>query len=80
MALSTVGTMSSVDGDTIDNKLWKKLPIGNNREDQNLRYVNEYHQPLNKQANKTKQKKTKTQLHCDRERQEQLHYRKPPMA
>lgn len=46
MALSTVGTMSSVDGDTIDSKLWKKLPIGNNREGENLRYVNDYHQPL----------------------------------
>lgn len=56
MALSTVGTMLSVDGVTLENKLWKKLPIGKNREDENQRYVND--------SLPTKEKEKK--IHCDR--------------
>lgn len=72
MALSTVGTMSSVDEVTLDNKLLEKLPIGKKREDANQRYVNDYHQPF--------KRKTKNMITFDRNRQEEEYYRKPSMA
>lgn len=64
MVLPTVGTMFSVYELTLDSKLWKKRPIGKNREDENQIYVNDYHQPF--KTSKEKRRKEKTQLHKER--------------